>query len=49
MADTTLTGATKEIEVVPATDTKKKIIKWVLIAVAVLAAFWLVKKYLLKK
>ena len=48
MADTTLTGATKEIEVIPA-DNKKKIIKWVLIAVAVLAAAWLVKKYLLKK
>ena len=50
MADQTLTGAQTEVTLdTTSADKKKKIIKYVLIAVGLVAAFWLVKKYLLKK
>jgi hypothetical protein len=50
MADTDLTGATKEVAVdVAAVDKRKKVIKYVIIVVVVLVAIWLVKKYVLKK
>lgn len=54
MADTDLTGATQEVQVdmasaTDAVDKKKKIIKIVVIVVVLVAAFWLVKKFILKK
>lgn len=51
MADETTTGAATEVQVSNDTkaDTKKKIIKYVLIALILVGAFFLVKKYILKK
>jgi len=49
MADTTLTGATTELEVdTKKTETRKTIIKYVLIALAIIGAYILVKKFILK-
>jgi len=50
MADTGLTGATTEVEVdnTAANDSKKKIIKYVVIALIVIGAWFVVKKYILK-
>jgi hypothetical protein len=51
MADETLTGAATEVTVTPkdTEDTKKKIIKYVLIVLVVVGAIFLIKKYVLKK
>ena len=51
MADTTLTGAETDVTVDNAAKAarQKKIIKYVLIALALVGGFFLVKKYILKK
>jgi hypothetical protein len=51
MADETLTGAATEVTVTKADaeDTKKKIIKYVIIVLVIIGAFFLVKKFILKK
>ena len=53
MADTTLTGAEKEVtisnEEIAKADKKKKIIKIVIIAVVLIVGFFLVKKFIFKK
>jgi len=50
MADTEVTGAEKTITIdADATaENRKKIIRWVLIALVLVGAFFLVKKYILK-
>jgi len=53
MADTNLTGATVAVETDATKAAKalerKKYIKWAIIAVVLVAGFFLVKKYVLKK
>ena len=54
MADTTLTGAEKEVTVntdaaINAEERKKKLIKYALIAIAAVGIFFLFKKFVLKK
>jgi hypothetical protein len=54
MADTDLTGATKEIQVdtqaaVEKDERKKKIIKYLIIALVLVGGFFLVKKFILKR
>jgi len=49
MADTDLTGATTEVQVDnTAEDSKKKVIKYVLIALIAIGAYFLAKKYIFK-
>lgn len=53
MADTTVSGATSEVvvdnEALNKADNRKKIIKYVLIALVLVGAYFLVRKYILKK
>lgn len=48
MADTTLTGAEREVIVDTATEKRKTIIKYVVIAVLVAAAAYVIYKYVIK-
>jgi hypothetical protein len=49
MADTDITGAETTVAInSDVADNRKKIIRWVLIALVLVGAFFLVKKYILK-
>jgi hypothetical protein len=53
MADTGVSGATTEVtvdnEALATADNRKKIIKYVIIALVLVGAYFLVRKYILKK
>lgn len=51
MADETTTGAATEVQISndAKADTKKKIIKYVIIALVIIGVFFLVKKFIIKK